>query len=566
MAGEPRVEDNASATPFRWTAGRVSIMLTIVALVLWSYSITQARFEIGPYGLIGGLPVAFFVSLGVLTFASAILWVSKENHGGLLLLQLFLLIVSIWVVPIAIGGASLAEEKTYGDIGFIEYIVRTGHFDAADAWQHYWPAGWIFWAAALQTCGVSSDAIADLIPWLPFIWQCILSLPLFVFFRNTIGKDRANWCWAAMWLFYLACWHDTQNTGAQAFGVFYLFSLIALLTVSSTGKRTLRSTWHVFSAIVILAASAVAHLLGSVVTLAAATGLVASRRVRVPGLVLLGVLFIAVWTLYGAMSYFEWRVPHFLEMGFRIDEATGAGILNPLSGDESHATVALTRILFSGLILGLAVLGGILGWRLKNNRFADVTVLAIVAGCGLAAIAVGAGYRHELYQRFFVFLLPALAYFGVKLLQTRPTTVILVLVLLVALPFVFVAKYGNQRIDHLSAGYRSGAAFFQEKTSGGCIVGEFPIGRMANYERYRFLPSYEAYEDLQWEDGRPVLDIDCSLAPQYVCISNHDRVELAYYWNKPGLIDDVEDSLNSAADFHMVYASPEMSLYVHEPQ
>ncbi len=63
---------------------QVSILLTIIALLLWSHSILHARFEIGYFGLIHGLPVTFFIALAFLTVASAILRVSKEKHGKLL--------------------------------------------------------------------------------------------------------------------------------------------------------------------------------------------------------------------------------------------------------------------------------------------------------------------------------------------------------------------------------------------------------------------------------------------------------------------------------------------------
>ena len=59
-------------------AGRrrqISISLTIIAVLLWTYSILYADLEIGYLGLIHGLPVTFFVAIALLTVASAILWI-----------------------------------------------------------------------------------------------------------------------------------------------------------------------------------------------------------------------------------------------------------------------------------------------------------------------------------------------------------------------------------------------------------------------------------------------------------------------------------------------------------
>ena len=41
----------------------MSLLLTAIALLLWSHSIVSARFEIGYFGLIHGLPVTFFLGL-----------------------------------------------------------------------------------------------------------------------------------------------------------------------------------------------------------------------------------------------------------------------------------------------------------------------------------------------------------------------------------------------------------------------------------------------------------------------------------------------------------------------
>ena len=73
---------------YHFTNRQISVLLTIVALVLWSCGIIQAKLDIGFFGLIHSFPIIFFISLGILTIASAILWVSKENHGKLLFFQL----------------------------------------------------------------------------------------------------------------------------------------------------------------------------------------------------------------------------------------------------------------------------------------------------------------------------------------------------------------------------------------------------------------------------------------------------------------------------------------------
>ena len=546
----------------RWSARQISILLTLVALLLWIYSVIQAKFGIGFYGLISSFPVTFFVALGILTIASAILWVSRENHGKLLFLQLCFLIVSICLAPVMVGGAQPFLPEVYGDLGYIEYVARLNHFDQQALWQHNWPAAWMFWASAIQVSGISMEGFKSLIPWIPFIWQFLLFLPVFVFFRNTIGKIQPNYCWAAMWLFYLGYWFGSQNTGAQAFGVFFVFSVMALLTMTPSWVQRAGALWQRVSAIILFAVLAMTHLLGSLVGLAIAAALYVARRVWSSNPVIIAAVFIAVWSIYGAIYYFEWGLPNFLEQGFRLDIATQVGIVNPLSGSESHAAVAAARLILSGLYVVVALLGAILAWKFRTNTYADITVLAIAVGCGIAAIVVGAGYGVELYQRFFIFLLPAMAYFGVKLLHFRAIAVILCIVLLIALPLSFVARYGNQTIDYLTPAYLSGADFFQDNTTHGYVTGENPIGRMENREYYN---TKYTLKGLEWENDKLVrVGSRIDPSPHYVCISNHDRAMYTFYYDEPQFIDEIASSLNAATNCNLIYANPGLSLYVHE--
>ena len=546
-----------------WSARQISIVLTVVALILWAYSIIQAKLVIGFYGLIHSFPVIFFVALGILTIASAILWISKENHGKLLFFQLCFLIVSLWLTPIIVGGAQPFLYDTYSDLGFIEYITREGVFNVEAVWQHNWPAGWILWAAAIQLTGVTMDGFASLIPWIPFIWQFLLLLPLFVFFRNTIGRAGPNYCWAGMWLFYLGNnSFGLYNTGAQAFGAFFVLGLLALLTMTPALQQRARPFGHRVSAIIIFAVSAVTHLLGALVALAATAALHVSRRVRASNLVIIAAVFIAAWSIYGAWTFFEWRLPDFLEQAFRLGTATETGIVAPLAGSESHAAVSMARIIFSGLFAAVAVLGAFLAWRRRDSTYADITVLAIAVGCGIAAVVVGAGYSQELYQRFFLFLLPPMAYFGVKLLHLRATAAILTIFLLVALPLVFIARYGNQTIDYLTPGYLAGAHFFQDNTAHGYVTAAAPMGRMKNYEQYWFKLSFE---ELELEEGEVMYAGGLfGVIPHYISISNHDDASYSFYRDEPQLIDGIESSLRVSTNWNHVFANPDLSLYTHD--
>jgi hypothetical protein len=168
------------------------------------------------------------------------------------------------------------------------------------------------------------------------------------------------------------------------------------------------------------------------------------------------------------------------------------------------------------------------------------------------------------FQRSLTFLMPAIAYFAVRLLHSRMTAVLLVMGLLVAVPLSFISMYGNQAMDHMSQAYLTGANFFQDSTDHGFVTGNLPMGRMKYQEFYFFNPSYE---DLEWQDDRLVyLGGDGDLSPHYICISSNDRARYTFLWNEPDFIDKTASRLQVTTNCNLVYSNPDMSLYLHQTQ
>jgi hypothetical protein len=545
----------------RWSVRRISILLTIIALLLWSHSIVQARFDIGFYGLVSSFPATYFVALGILTIASALLWISREDEGKLLCLQLCFLIVSIWLAPVMVGGAQPILQESYYDLGRIEYIIRQGHIDPQVLWEQAWPAGWIFWAVGVSVSGSEMDGLAKAIPWIPFLWQVALFFPVFIFFRNTIGRVRANYCWAAMWVFYLGSWSTELDTGAHSFGIFFVFSILALFTMTPASRQRAVALGNRTGTVIVFAATAVAHLLGSLTSLAITAVLCISRRVRPSSVAILAVL-IAAWSVFGATDFFATHGSGHLRELLRIHEAVETTVHDPLSGNASHAAVAAIRIITAVLFGSIALAGALWSWRHRLDAYTDITVAAIAVGCSLSMVGIGTAYGTTGLQRSLTFLMPAIAYFAVKLLHSTKTAVILGIVLLVALPLSFISMYGNQAMDYMSRAYVTGANFFQDNTDHGFVTGNLPMGRMKYQEFYLFTPSYE---ELEWEDDRLVyFGGRGDRSPHYVCISSNDSARYAFLWNDPDFIDMTESRLQVTTNTNLVYSNPDMSLYLHE--
>jgi hypothetical protein len=565
---ENRFETMKEILPSQWPARRISIVLTIVALILWSYSITQAKLNIGAYGLISSFPIAFFAALGILTIASAILWVSRKSQSKLLFLQLCLLVISIWLLPVLVGGVPPVATDSYSDMGTANYIAGAGqgHFDARVLWPHSWPAGWVWWSALIQLSGISRAAFEGIIPFVPFIWQCLMLLVIFVFLRHIVDKERTNLCWAGMWLYCLGDWTSTLNTGSQAFGVFFTFSALAFFMMSLVWKPDLLPFRYRVIAIILLAVSAIAHPLFSLTTFAVVAVLYVIRRGGYAKLVAIAAVFIGGWWLTGAAPFWATRLPLAGNLIFNISEATESGLAEPMSsGSAAHQQVVILRLVFSAIILAIAILGGILSRKLEVERRNDSTILAIAVGFGCVAVLVGGGYGPHLYQRFYYVMLPFMVYFGVTLLYWRGTAVLLCLILIVALPLSYICQYGNQISDHLSKGYISGINFVDDtiyRGTRGFITGKDPLGQISCDCQYN---RSILFEDLEWESGN-LSYRGRSYEPwsHYISISNHDRAYYANIYNKPELLSEIQMYLESARNCNLVFANPDMILFLHE--
>ena len=542
-----------------WSVRRISILLTIVALLLWSYSVLQARFDIGFFGLISSFPITYFVALGILTIASAALWISKEDEGKLLFLQLCLLIVSLWLAPVVVRGGTPIMQESYADLGRMEYIIRTGHIDPSILWDHAWPLGWIFWAVGAKMSGVGIQGLAKAIPWIPFVWQILLFFPIFVFFRNTIGKVRPNCCWAAMWVFYIGNWSTELDTGSHALGIFLAFSILAILTMAPARKRGATEPGRRIVAIILFAGAATAHLLGSLVSLGTTTVLCVSRRVKPSTLAILLAVLIAAWSIFGAADFFSTNAAQTVKELFKFQVVAESTVGRAQVGNPSHAAVVQARIITALLFGAIAVAGGLLSWKQRHDAHTDITMAATAIGSGFFMVVLGTVYGTTLFQRFLLFLMPVIAYFAVKLLLSRTTAVLLVFVMLVALPLSFISMYGNQVLDYISPAYLTGAYFFQDNTDHGFVTGGMPIGRMRYQESY-FFKTYD--EGLKWQD-----DTLASLGgglPHYICISTRERAAYTFLYDEPHFVDDIQSKLEVTTNCNAVYANPDMTIYIDE--
>lgn len=549
----------------RLSRQQISVLLTIIALLFWLYSILHVRFEIGYFGLIYGLPVTYFIALAFLTIASAILWVSREKHGKLLCLQLLILVSALWLIPSVTGGSTPVINHDYRNLGYIDYITREGHFSAVVSEYLSWPATFITSASISNIALVNLEALVAK-GLVPFLMQLLYLAPLYVFLKNTLGEERSNYCWLGCWLFYLAQWVPHVHLNPQGFGFFLLLTLLALVTNPKIWQRYTESFRLLSLTVVIFAALAVTHLLTSLAFLCILIGLYLVRRDKRMVLVVMAcVILIACWNLTGARGIVVERVEgggaYWGLLVFDPGLIVEREVVLRVSGSQSHIAITNIRLLFSS-IFALIGLVGVIMLCFFRRKFKLVIPLLIITLAPLILLTFSYQYG-ELLPRIYFFALPGMAFFGAMLLDVKKKVpvVIVCLLLIACCPLHVISRYGNQAFDYISPAQLSGVTFFHDRAEGGYVAGAWPIGLMRDIESYK----QDTLEQAVWEDSRLVFTEDVLRnLPCYVSISRKDKARQELLKGNIEFINEIEQTLKTDTGCGFIYHNPDLGLYIYE--
>lgn len=556
---------------------QISILLTVVAVALWTHSILYARLDIGFWGLINGLPITFFVALAFLTIASAILWVSRENHGKLLFLQLLLMVSALWLIPLITGGSPPYINHSYRNLAYINYIIGQGHFDPAKDVYFSWPGVFLISSPIIILGSIKN--LEPLFNIFPFFMQLLFLIPLYVFLRNTLGKKRLNYCLAGCWLFCLAQWIAQEYfSSTQGVALLLLLTLLALVTHPWLWQKGSKSFAFLSMVVLAFAILVITHLLTAIVALCILIAVcIVKRGKRVAPVVALCLVLLVGWNLTGAGGYVKPVVTNIetsvapsgvspapsgvsaLILG--PEAITEAQITSRLTGTESHIAVAKIRMLFSGIFALIGLLGAVWVCLIRRDFKVSILILAIAVGPLLLVPLKVLTYSGELIQRLYLLSLAPMAYFGASLLDIRKRAIILILcfVLIIAVPLHIISYYGNQDLDYYSPAQAAGVDFFQQKTKQGYVTEVYGTGDMEYVGRYHLLR-------LNTPDDLAISEQEASNGlPHYVSISRQARGYYDFIEVAPEFISQIEETLNKTG-YNLIYNSSDLELYVGEPQ
>lgn len=551
---------------------RTSILLTVAALILGFYSITQSKFTIGPFGFIDSLPITFFLSLVILLAASSILWISPRPHDRLLFLQTCLLIVFLFLTPLLVAGPNSypSDDHSYRFWGNADHIIRKGHVDNVVNWYHNWPATYILLATSFEVLGISSP---DLLITIMFpLWQ-LVSLPfLFIIFSHIIGEEYRNHRWAAIWFYYVGCWTGRWYLGAHSFGFFLVLASFTLLFRKSALNRR-----RLITCLPIFATLAFTHALTSLILLSILGALCAIRKVKWYAFLFMAISIVA-WSFYGALPYFQVSLAKKIEQLLRLDLLWSEALPGRLSaGTEAHMLVNRIKILTTVISSAVAFAGFMLSRKLqKGSNAKDKDVLASIVGLIIFVILIGVSYSHELPERTYFVVLPFFAYFGVKLLRWKSSALLFCIVLSISAPLLFISLYGNMYSEYVPPGQITATHFFHEYAVSGTVIGGWPLGVYRDRERY-----YSMLMDGTTVHNAWVGNLSCGTMPGtaenpwnfptvlgwksiYISMSSQNHNVYAYGY---GMVEFYEETWarldTTTVTFNLVYINPDLSLYAY---
>lgn len=547
---------------FVFNRRQLSVLLTSLALALWAFSLTQAELVLDDWGIIHSLPVSYFIAMALLTIASGTLWLSRETHNFLLCLQLVFFIAMLWLTPLLLGTSLMQTRYEFGYYSNTKYIINFGYLDPATQWLHNWPGFSLFQTAFIAIPGLN-DADTTLV-WAPFIIQFIMILPLYLFFRNT--TDRSNYSWGIIWIFYLFNHVGQFYFCNQAVTFFLMWIILTTLVNLSVKKFILSISWSIII-ILLLTLLTMTHLLSSILLFFIMVIFYLTGKRYLLIFVILFAIFTLSWFIYITETYFYGAIPQFIDTFIRLDLMWQLGVNHATEmGSPGHQEVTYARVLLSALISFIGFVGLFLSYKLKSGK--DKIIFCIAVGIFLLALLPISVYKGDLITRTFLFGLPVLSYFGFKLIHTKITALILIVLLVLMLPLSIIALHGNAAMDSISPSQLLYWHFIEDHTTHGRFTG----GGMVITWSMKYM-GFQIYDNgiidignnsYLWRDSLFSRKWPPNQEHTYIAFSSYEEEAYKVGCGDKNFIPEICSWLNNSTDYNLFFYSGDVYTYVSQ--
>ena len=526
---------------------RISIVLTAVSSILWAaslFQVSRSGLSIDDTGIINALPVTYWAAIIILTIASVILWRRPEEHTGLLFLQVSMLLCMIWFTPVIEGLTLFGTRDAFAMHSLTQNILDTSHLNPETMWYHNWPAGNLLEATMIQIGGIQN--IDPLLIYAIIPVEFLIVVSLFVFFRYTFGNN--NYWAGACFIFLIFNWTGAAIYSPQGIALF-MFILALGLYIRLISRP--ESPNERFLIIIMFFGLTVTHLLTSLALLfiTIALAVIRKRGFFTPGMIF--TVMLAIWLVYYSTAYFT---GHFIGVVDRILDLRNMIFQNLTVsniGSEGHHLVVNIRLFFTAFA-GLLGFAGLVLARWNKNRLDSVFLAMIIALLVMLPVQF---YERELFSRIFLYVLPVLAYFAIRFISFRITSVILAVILLVALPFGIVSLHGNQRWNTLPTEQLAYIHFLEENT----FQGFKPYYQTSLIWLLDQPEASDASAELNdtpdWRESVVVWSWLGREPPDLVSITPSERAMFWIFANAPSAADETLEWLKINYDYNYVYAA-----------
>jgi hypothetical protein len=526
---------------------RVSVILTAIASALWAvslYQISRSGLAVDDMGIINGLPVIYWAAIGILVIASAVLWRRSEEHPGLLFLQLGLLMGMFWFTPLINGHTLFGTRDAFAMHSLTKDILNTSHLHPDTMWYHNWPAVNLLEATMIQIGGIQNTDPLLIYAVIPI--QLLFTLVIYTLFHGIFGRN--NLWGAASLIFIVFNWTCTIIYAPQGIA-FLMFLLTISLYIDIISHRDRVDERLLI--IIMFFGLTVTHLLTSLALLFITITLGIIRKRGFFTLAMIFAVMLAIWLVYYSTTYFAGHFSRLLERILDLGNLIFQNLTVSNIGSEGHHIVVNTRVFFTAFA-GLLGIAGLFLARWKKNRL-DLVFLAMIIA--LLVMLPVQFYERELFSRIFLFMLPAITYFIVRLLSTRITLVILILLLIIALPFGIISLHGNQRWNTLPTDQLAHIHFLEENSYQGFepYYQTSLIWLLDQPEASG--ASAELNETPEWRESVVVWSWLGREPPDLVSITPSERAMFWLFANAPNAVDETLEWLKVNSDYNYVYTA-----------
>jgi hypothetical protein len=539
-----------------------SIALTVLGTILLAVSLAVSHLHLDGFGLVGSLPVTYYVGLACLPLASSLLW-TRPRGGAVLVAGLVIFVLFVWMTPLVLEGEPRFR-TSYLSYGYVDPIVRGQGLMPDKFFYHNWPLFPLFFGWLVSTFHVQP---MTLMGWFPAVIVLLYLVPLGGILRLTTAsiRERVPQAWAAgLWLFLVFDWSGQDYFSPQALsylmflGWAWILAWVALRRDGRFGRRETAATLALFGLIVLT------HVLTALLALGALAALTVAGMLRRPSLVVTTAVLFVGWQVYVAAPFFAFYGPHLVAALLSAQDFLLLNLTNRIGGAPQHETVATLRVVAAIIAFGMGALG--IARFLVHRPIPRETRFAIVFLLGIAIIAPVSVYGGEMLIRVLLFSLPMLAVLTLRAFDAAPIRTVLAASLLVAAPFHMVTHYGNELYDYVSPGEVTGYELIADRLAPANVYGGYPAGvflRSATLDARNVFPptastqlALVAFQDpaaAHW------LHRDW---PVYVAVSRGDDGAATLFYNDPTFVERLLAQLGREPDrFRLVYRNPDIAIY-----